>query len=79
MHQSNKFLTFGFGCEWEEVLGFQGIMFFPIFGLGCLRTTMMETRKRNDGNVVVFMVLMFLCCFLLFHMNGLEWILLDIG
>lgn len=22
-----------------------------------------ETRKRNDGNAVVFMALIFLCCF----------------
>jgi hypothetical protein len=29
--------------------------------------------------VVVFMALMFLCCFLLFGMSELEWILLDIG
>ncbi len=39
----------------------------------------METRKKNDGNVVVFMVLMFLCHFLLFGMSELEWILLDIS
>ncbi len=41
--------------------------------------TIMETRKRIDGDVVVFMALMFLCCFLLFGMSELEWILLDIG
>jgi hypothetical protein len=34
----------------------------------------METRKRNDGSVVVFMALMFLCHFLLFGMSELEWI-----
>jgi hypothetical protein len=28
---------------------------------------------------VVFMALMFFCCFLLFGMNELEWIILDIG
>ncbi len=39
----------------------------------------METRKRSDGDAVVFMALMFLCCFLLFGMSELEWILLDIG
>jgi hypothetical protein len=39
--------------------------------------TTMETRKRNDGDVVVFMALMFLCRFLLFGMNELEWTLLD--
>jgi hypothetical protein len=37
----------------------------------------METRERIDGDVVVFMVFMFLCCFLLFGMNELEWIFLD--
>jgi uncharacterized membrane protein len=36
---------------------------------GCLCTMTMETRKRNDGNVVVFMALMILCHFLLFGMN----------
>jgi len=39
--------------------------------------TTMETKKRNDGNVVVFLVFMFLCRFLLFGMSELEWILLD--
>ncbi len=39
----------------------------------------METRKRSDGNVVVFMALMFLCHFLKFGMSELEWILLDTG
>jgi len=28
---------------------------------------------------MVFMALMFLCCFLLFGMNEMEWILLYIG
>jgi hypothetical protein len=37
----------------------------------------METIKRSDGDVVVFMALMFLCQFLLFGMSELEWILLD--
>jgi len=41
--------------------------------------TTMETTKRCDGNVVEFMALMFLCCFLLFGMSELEWILLDTG
>jgi hypothetical protein len=41
--------------------------------------TMMETRKRGDGDAVVFMALMFLSCFLLFGMSELEWILLDTG
>jgi hypothetical protein len=27
----NKFLTLGFGCEWEEVLEFQREMFSPVF------------------------------------------------
>jgi hypothetical protein len=39
----------------------------------------METRKRKESNVVVFMALMFLCRFLLFGMNVLLWILLDAG
>ncbi len=39
----------------------------------------MEIRKRSDGDAVVFMALMFFCCFLLFGMNELEWIILDIG
>jgi hypothetical protein len=34
---------------------------------------------KEKGNVVVFMVFMFLFRFLLFEMSGLEWILLDIG
>jgi hypothetical protein len=38
----------------------------------------METRKRSDGDVVVFMALMFLCR-ILFGMNELQWILLDVG
>jgi hypothetical protein len=53
-------------------------MFSPIFGWGHLRTTVMETRKRSDGDVVVLMAFMFLCCFLLFGMSELEWRLLDI-
>jgi hypothetical protein len=39
----------------------------------------METRERNDGDAVVFMAVMFLCCFLLFGMSELEWIFLNIG
>jgi hypothetical protein len=31
-HRCKKNLTLGFGCEWEDVLGFQGKMFSPIFG-----------------------------------------------
>jgi hypothetical protein len=73
----NKFLTLRFRCEQEEVLGFQGRNFFPVFGWGCLCMMGMETRKNNDGNAVVFMALMFLCCFLLFWMSELEWVLLD--
>jgi hypothetical protein len=38
--------------------------------------TAMETKKRSDGDAVVFMALMFLCRFLLFGMSELEWILL---
>jgi hypothetical protein len=35
----------------------------------------METKKKSDGGVVVFMALVFLCHFLLFGMSELEWIL----
>ncbi len=73
----NKFLTLGFGCEQEKVLGFQGRTFSLVFGWGCLRMTTLETRKRNDGGAMVFMALMFLCRFLLFGMNEVEWIVLD--
>jgi len=54
-------------------------MFSLVFGWGCLRMTAMETRKRSDGNAMVFMALMLLCRFLLFGMSEQEWILLDIG
>jgi hypothetical protein len=50
---------------------------FSYFRLGCLRTMVIETRKRGCGNVVVFMAFMFLCCFFIFGMSELEWILLD--
>jgi hypothetical protein len=40
--------------------------------------TMMETWKKGDGDAVVFMAFMFLCCFLLFGMSELKWMLLDI-
>jgi hypothetical protein len=40
---------------------------------------MMETRKKGDGNAMVFMAFMSLCRFLLFGMNELEWMLLDTG
>jgi len=52
---------------------------FSCFWLRCLRMTVMETRKRSDGDVVVFMAFMFLCRFFKFGMNELEWILLDTG
>jgi hypothetical protein len=41
--------------------------------------TTMETKKKNEGNAVMFMVLMFLSRFLLFGMNELLWIILDTG
>jgi len=41
--------------------------------------TIMEIKKRSEGDAVVFMVLMFLCCFLLFGTSELLWIILDIG
>jgi hypothetical protein len=50
---------------------------FSCFWLGCLRMTTMETRKRSDGNVMVFMAFMFLCHFFKFGMTELKWILLD--
>jgi len=37
----------------------------------------MATRKRSEGDAVVFMALMFLCRFLLFGMSELLWIILD--
>jgi hypothetical protein len=39
----------------------------------------METRKRSEGDAMVFMPLMFLCHFFLFGMIVLLWILLDAG
>jgi hypothetical protein len=44
----NKFLTLGFRCEQEGVLGFQGRIFSPIFGWECLHTMTMETRKMSS-------------------------------
>jgi hypothetical protein len=41
--------------------------------------TMMETRKKGDGNAMVFMSFMSLCHFFLFGMSELEWMLLDTG
>jgi len=41
--------------------------------------TTMETKKKNEGNAVMFMVLMFLSRFLLFGMNELLWTILDTG
>jgi hypothetical protein len=49
----NKFLTLGFGCEQEKVLGFHGRTYFLVFGWGCLCTMAMEIRKSNDGDAVV--------------------------
>jgi hypothetical protein len=31
-HMCNKFLTLGFGCEWEDVLRFQGRTLSLVFG-----------------------------------------------
>jgi hypothetical protein len=39
----------------------------------------METRKKGDGDVVVFMAFMFLCRSFKFEMSELEWMLLDNG
>ncbi len=52
---------------------------FSYFWLGCRRTTAMETWKKGDGDAVVFMAFMFLCCLFLFGMSELKWMLLDIG
>jgi hypothetical protein len=41
----NKFLTLRFRHEQEEVLGFQGRMFFLVFGQGCLCMTLMKQGK----------------------------------
>jgi len=53
--------------------------FSPTFGWECLFMMVIETRKRSEGDAMSFMVLMFLCCFLLFGMSELLWIILDIG
>jgi hypothetical protein len=39
----------------------------------------METKKRSEGDVMLFLALIFLCRFLLFGMNELLWIILDTG
>jgi len=52
---------------------------FSYFWLGVLMMTMMETRKKGDGNAMVFMSFMSLCHFFLFGMSELEWMLLDTG
>ncbi len=39
----------------------------------------MEIRKKDDGDALVFMAFVFLCHFILFGMNELEWMLLDSG
>jgi hypothetical protein len=72
-----RFLTLGFGCEHEGVLGFQGKNIFSYFQLGVFTHDGMERRKSTNGDAVVFMTLNFLCCFLLFGMCMLLWILLD--
>jgi hypothetical protein len=68
----HKFLTLQFGCVQEGLLGFQGKTFSPPFDWECLNMMAMETRKNNEGDVVVFMALMFLCRFLLFGMNEMQ-------
>ncbi len=76
----NKFLTLGFGWEHEEILRFQGRMFFLIFGKGCLYTTIMETRKRSDGDVVVLWLWCFYVVFFYLgwvRWNGYYWILAE--
>jgi hypothetical protein len=44
---------------------------FSLFSSECLHTMAMETRKNSEGDVVVFMALMFLCRFHLFGMTEL--------
>jgi len=41
--------------------------------------TTMETRKSTDGDAMVFMTLKFLCCFPLFGMWMMLWILFDVS
>jgi hypothetical protein len=41
--------------------------------------TIMDIRKKSDGDAVVSMAFMFLCHFLKFGMSELEWILLNIA
>jgi hypothetical protein len=54
-------------------------MFSLVFGRECLLMTAMETRKKSEGDAVVFIALMFLFHFLLFGMSELLWIILDTG
>jgi hypothetical protein len=63
----------------KEFYGFKEITFSPVFEWECLLTTTMETRKRNEGDAMVFMALMFLCCFFIFGMSEMMWIILDTG
>jgi hypothetical protein len=58
---------------------FNFLYFFSVFGWECLHMVTMETRKNTDGDATVFMVLKFLCHFLLFGMSMILWILLDVG
>jgi hypothetical protein len=37
----------------------------------------METRKKGDGDAVLFMAFMFFMSFYLFGMSEMEWMLLD--
>lgn len=54
-------------------------MFSLVFGRECLFMMAMETRKKSEGDAVVFIALMFLFYFLLFGMSELLWIILDTG
>jgi hypothetical protein len=55
----------------KEFLGFKEERF--LFFLDGIVYTQRQWRqgKKGEGDVVVFMALMFLCCFLLFGMNEL--------
>jgi len=43
----NKYLTLGFGCDHEEVLGFQGRMCFLVFSWECLHTTTVGDKEKE--------------------------------
>ncbi len=75
----NKFLTQGFGCVHEGVLGFQGKNIFSCFWLGVFTRDDNGNKKkepRRCGGVYGFDVFM---SFKFFWMSMMLWILLDVG